>query len=162
MSIKKGPPMGTTVWVALIIVGTAFLLSKQLAGHNVVTWALVRLSALCYLAAGVVGAGGWFGRWMEDLVSWTIRTGQDIGVASVGTKSFLGIVVLVGAIGFLLALLPDSWWGGQMPDWGSVCGAILPALAVSIPGPIGEWLRDDVFPALATPLVNLARSALGV
>jgi hypothetical protein len=154
--------MDAGLWVALTVVGTAFLLSKQLAGHNLVTWALVRLSALCYLAAGVVGAAGWFGRWMEDIVSWSIRTGQDIGVSTLGTKWVLGIVVLVGAIGFLLALLPDSWWGGQMPDWGSVCGLLLPALATSIPGPIGAWLRTDVFPALAAPLVNLARSALGM
>ncbi len=154
--------MSAGLWVALTVVATAFLLGRQLAGHNLLTWLMVRLAALCYLAAGVLGAAGWLGRWVDALITWIIRTSTDAGDATVGTGLVLGVIVAVGSISWLLALLPDSWWGGQMPDWGSVGALFLPALAVSIPGPVGEWLREDVFPALAQPMIDAARSVFGM
>lgn len=154
--------MGAGVWVCLTAVGIAMMLSKQLAGASFITWCLVRLSALFLLAAGVVGAAGWIGRWTNDLITWAISTATNAGDAALGTGVVLGVVVAIGSVAWLLALLPDSWWGGQMPDWGSACGLILPSLAVSIPGPIGRTLREDVFPALTSPLIDWVRSWFGM
>lgn len=154
MLIKKGTEMDAGLWVALTVIGTALLLSKQLAGHNVVTWVLVRAAALFYLAAGVVQPAGWIGRWTSAAIEWFIRTFTSFSTSAVGTGIALGVLVFVGAVGWLLAILPDSWWGGQMPDWASVSGLTLPALAVAIPGPAGQWLREDVFPALSQPMIS--------
>lgn len=153
---------GASLWVALTVVASALLLGKQLAGHNLITVILVRVAALCFLAAGVIGADGWIGRVTSDLIGWVTHTGQDASKVAFGTALTVGVIVAAGSIAWLLALLPDSWWGGQMPDWGSVLGLFLPALAVSIPGPIGNWLRNDVFPALAGPMVSTVRSWFGM
>lgn len=154
--------MGASLWVALTVISAAILVTKQLAGHNLITAALARFAALGFLAAGVIGADGWIGRWMHDVISWATHTGQHASTSAFGSALLIGVVALIASILFLLALLPDSWWGGSMPDWGSVCGLVIPALAVSIPGPAGNWLRNDVFPALAAPMIDTVRSWLGM
>lgn len=153
--------MDAGLWVALTVVGTAFLLSKQLPGHSFVTWILVRLAALFFLAAGVVQPAGWIGRWAAAGISWIIHAVGTFSSDAVGTGITLGVLVFVGSVLWLLAIFPDSWWGGQMPDWASVCGLILPALASAIPGPAGDWLRNDVFPALAQPMINGVSNLFG-
>ncbi len=151
-----------SLWVALTVLATAFLLTKQLAGHNLVTAILVRVAALLYLAAGVIGAKGWIGGWITDLRDWIIGTTNDASQSALNTAITLGVLVFVGSVLWLLALLPDSWWGGQMPDWGSVAGLFLAGLASSIPGPAGHLFRDRVFPALARPMVRVVASWFGV
>lgn len=154
--------MGASLWVALTVVGAAILVAKELAGHNLITAVLVRFAALSFMAAGFIGADGWIGRWVNSLVAWAIHTGQHASSTAFGSALLVGVLTAVGAALWLLALLPDNWWGGQMPDWGSALGLVLPSLAASIPGPAGAWFRDDVFPALAAPMIATVRSWFGM
>lgn len=132
--------MEATLWVLLVAVGFGLLKAIAYVHVNLMSAVMERLAAAAFVGAGVIGASGWIGdaiAWVVDSVNWV---GASVGAAAVGSGA-IWIVWLGLSLLWVLALLPDSWFGWHLPAWLSVTGVVLPALAASIPGQLGDLLR---------------------
>lgn len=146
---------GATLWAALTAVGVTLLVIKEFVGFDIAKAILWRVAALFLAAAGTVGAVGWLGRWSRDTITWGVHLGQNASKDAVGAAALIGIVIgLVTLVWLAAVLIPNNWFAVKLNDVASLFGLILPSLAVTIPGPVGEWLRTGVWPALAQPMID--------
>lgn len=151
---------GFLLWVTMAAIGFALMWGRRKTSKEWVDAWLERFAALFFIGAGVIVAPGW----PSDVVNWVGNLLNQIGGA-VGNAGQLGTVVtLVVALGasvyWFLGLLPNSLFDEPIPDWLTVGGLILPALAAGIPGPVGEAIRG-FHQAISDTMVAATLGALG-
>lgn len=151
--------MPATLWVLLTVAGFALLTVMSYIKQATLRAIAVRGAAFSFVGAGTIGAAGLIGALTANVIAWVNGVGTDLGRDALGTGA-LWIVWLFLSIAWLLTMLPESWFGRDIPDWLSVSGLFLPALCVSIPGPVGEFFRA-VFDAIGEFMVTAARNLIG-
>lgn len=151
--------MSATVWLVLTVLGFVTLRSMVYMRHATLKAIAIRFAAFAFLGAGTVGAAGWLGHAMTAVIGAVNRIGAAAGAAAIGTGA-VWIVWALMAVAWILTLLPERWFGRDIPDWLSMSGLILPALAVTIPGPFGQALRA-VTKAVGGLMVSGARTVVG-
>jgi hypothetical protein len=151
--------MSATVWLVLTATGFGLLRALPMVGHDLLKSVLVRVAAFAFIGAGVIGASGWIGSWFQAAVGWINTQGSAAMLAAIGTGAvwvlWLGLSII-----WLLAVLPHGWFAFHMPDWLSVTGLALPALAASIPGPVGDFFQT-VNKDIGNLMIHAASSAIG-
>jgi hypothetical protein len=151
--------MSATVWLVLTVMGFVLLRSMVYIRHATLKAIAIRVAAFAFIGAGTVGAAGWLGHAMTAAISAVNRIGGQAGAAAIGTGAvWIVWALLAGA--WILTLLPESWFGRDIPDWLSMSGLVLPALAVTIPGPFGSMVRS-VTTAVGGLMVAGAHAAVG-
>jgi hypothetical protein len=118
----------TIAWTLLAALGFWILRTMPRAKHKTVKAVLVRAAAVLFLTAGAIGAGGYIGQFLSWLVSFAGAFGG--GVA--------WVLWLIGALSWLAGMVPEKWFRGDVPDWLSMSGIVLPSLLASVPGPVGN------------------------
>ena len=143
--------MPTVAWLLLAALGVWILRTMPRAKHRTVKAVLVRTAAILVMTAGAISAGGWIGQALAWLVD--VAGGIGGGVA--------WVLWLIGALSWLAGMVPEKWFGGDVPDWLSMSGLALPSLLVSVPGPVGQGMTEAM--TGVSDLVNSGMSqAFGV
>lgn len=144
-------------FTVLVAAGFMFLYLMTRTKSALLDAILVRLAAFSFMGGGVVGASGWLGGLIDGIVTTTSSTGEEIGRSA----GFTGLVVVASAglmFVWIAGIVPEKWLGGDVPDWLSVSGIVLPGFVSAIPGPIGEFfmtviqLAADIVTGPATTL----------
>lgn len=135
--------MEATLWLILTVAGFGLLRAMAYVGHPLLDAVMVRAAAFSFAGAGTIGASGWLGDAAAAVVSWANSAGSQAGAAALGTGAVWVVWALL-SIAWLLTLLPESWFGAEIPDSLSIAGLLLPALAASIPGTLGDLLRQVI------------------
>jgi hypothetical protein len=135
--------MGATLWLVLTVAGFGFLRAMEYTGRPLLEAIMIRAAAFSFAGAGTVGASGWLGAAVTSTVRWLNDVGSSAGAAAIGTGA-VWVIWAVMSIAWVLTLLPDSWFAADIPDALSIAGLVLPALAASIPGPLGDLLREAI------------------
>jgi hypothetical protein len=152
--------MAGTVWVFLVAAGLAFLWLVPHVGHHLVKAAAVRAGHLALLGAGTVGAGGWLGTWIKNLLGAVTGAVGTSSTALIGTSAVVGIIALGLCLAWVLGMLPERLIHFDPPDWLAWAGLILPAIAVQIPGPAGN-LVTSLITGAGQVVVGMGRTAVG-
>jgi hypothetical protein len=118
----------TVAWTLLAAIGFWILRTMPRTKHKTVKAVLVRTAAVLFLTAGAIGAGGW----IEEAFTWLVELAGDIG------GGVAWVLWLIGALSWLAGMVPEKWFRGDVPDWLSMSGLLLPALLTSVPGPVGD------------------------
>src|SRR4051812_38151289 len=126
-----------TIWLVLVVAGFGLLRALDYVHHEWLAAAMVRVAALSFVGAGVIGARGWVGNFLTGAVHLVNTTGARVGAVALGTGA-VWVLWLVLTAAWVLTLLPDRWFGAGIPDWLSISGVVLPGLAASIPGHVGD------------------------
>jgi hypothetical protein len=150
--------MGATLWLVLTVAGFGLLRAMEYVAHPTLEAVIIRAAAFSFAGAGTIGAAGWLGDAVTSVVTWANDAGAEAGAAALGTGA-VWVIWAVFSIAWVLTLLPDEWFGARIPDSLSVAGLVLPALAASIPGPLGDILREIISGA-GNLMVSLARGAV--
>lgn len=151
--------MTATLWVLLVVAGFGGLWCVDKAKGGLLKALLVRAAAFSFAGAGMIGASGWIGTAMEKVVAAVNEAAAEAGTIALGTGA-VWIIWLGLGLAWILTILPESWFGAEMPDWLSVTGLVLPALAVSIPGPIGNAIQGIIHGA-GQMMISLVGGAVG-
>jgi hypothetical protein len=157
--VKEKYLMSATVWLVLTVLGFVTLRSMVYMRHATLKAIAIRFAAFAFLGAGTVGAAGWLGHAMTSVIGAVNRIGAQAGAAAIGTGAvWIAWALMAGA--WILTLLPERMFGRDIPDWLSMSGLVLPALAVTIPGPFGQLIRA-VTTAVGGLMVAGAHAAVG-
>src|SRR3954453_9126994 len=114
-----------TIWLVLVVAGFALLRALDYVHHEWLAAAMLRLAALGFVGAGVIGAQGWVGDFLAGAVHFVNTTAARLGVAALGTGAvWVGWMVLT--MGWILTPLPEPWFDAVIPDWLSISGIVLP------------------------------------
>jgi hypothetical protein len=97
---------------------------------------------------------------MKTALGWAVGTVGAGSSAAVGTTALVGIVALALCLAWVLGMLPGWWIRFDPPDWLAWAGLVLPALAVQIPGPVGN-LVNSLITGAGSMVVALGRTAVG-
>lgn len=151
--------MGPTLWLVLTVAGFGLLRAMDHVMHPMLDAVMVRAAAFSFAGAGAIGASGWLGEFVTAAVSGVNQAGAKAGAAAIGTGA-IWVLWAVLSIAWILTLLPETWFAARIPDSLSVAGLVLPALAASIPGPLGGILREAIHGA-GNLMLSLARQAVG-
>lgn len=143
--------MPTVAWVLLVVLGFLGLKLVPRARSRTLRAVLVRVAAFLFLAAGTVSAGGFVGQLISSLVHFSGAVGA--GVAWVGW--------LFMAVFWLAGIVPETWFAGDIPDWLSASGVLLPSLLASVPGPVGDTMTSGMH-AVATAVGAGLGAAFGI
>jgi hypothetical protein len=146
------------LWLVLAVTGFGLMRATERVGHPLIAAMLVRASAFSFVGAGLIGASGWLGDLMASAVGAVNSAGAQAGAAALGTGA-VWVVWLLASAAWVLTLLPESWFAGEIPDWLSMSGLVLPALAASIPGRLGDLL-SAVITGAGNLMVELVRQAV--
>jgi len=149
--------VGATLWMVLTVAGFGLLRAMDYTTHPLLDALLVRAAAFSFVGAGLIGASGWLGTTIAATVSWANGVGASVGSAAFGTGA-VWIAWLVMAVAWVLTILPETWFDAPIPDWLSVAGLVLPALAASIPGPLGQGLRSAISAAGHVMITGASRA----
>lgn len=140
--------MQATLWVLLTALGFVVIAFMDRIPQAFLRAVAIRSAAVSFIGAGTIGAAGWIGAASASVLAWANGVGNDLGKEALGTAA-LWVVWLVLSAAWVATMLPESWFRGDIPDWLSVSGLFLPALTVTVPGPVGdaftrlfEWLGD--------------------
>lgn len=150
--------MSPTLWLLLTAGGWALLWVMKYVGKPTGQALLVRAAAFAFIGAGTIGASGWIGQTLRGLLDTANTTGNQATSAAVGAGA-IWIVWMFLAGAWLLCLLPESWFGRDIPDWLSISGLILPSLSSAIPGPVGDFFTT-VFTTIGSAMANGARGLI--
>jgi hypothetical protein len=123
--------MPTVAWTLLAALAFWALKNVKRAKHKTLKAVLVRTAAILFLVAGTITAGGVIGRALQQVVQLTGQIGAGI----------VWVLWVVLALSWLAGMVPEKWFSGNVPDWLSVSGLVLPSLLVSVPGPVGRGMR---------------------
>lgn len=148
------------LWTIMAAVGFGIMWARRKTSKQWVDAWGERLAALFFLGAGVIVAPGW----PSGVVGWVAGLLNQVGGAINDSANQLGtvatvIVALGASVYWLLGLLPNSLFDEPIPDWLTVGGLVLPALAAGIPGPIGEAIRG-IHQAISDTMVAATLGAL--
>lgn len=122
--------MPTVAWTLLFGLGLWTLRSMPRAKQKTLKAVMVRTAAVLFLVAGTISAGGIIGTLLRQLVHLTGQVGAGI----------VWVLWLVGALSWLAGMVPEKWFRGDVPDWLSMSGLVLPALLASVPGAVGHGM----------------------
>ena len=152
--------MNGTLWALLVFVGFGLMWTMRHTKAALLDAVFVRVAAFSFAGAGVIGASGWIG----TALAWTVTTANDLGAtlgaATLGTTA-VWMVWLALSLMWVLTLLPAQVFTKEIPDWLAVAGLVLPGLAASIPGEIGELLRQ-VIEACGQLMVDVVAGVFGM
>jgi hypothetical protein len=132
--------MQATLWVLLTAIGFVVIAFMDRIPQAFLRAVAIRGAAISFVGAGTIGASGWIGSAAAGVLAWANGVGNDFGKEAFGTAA-LWIVWLVLSAAWVLTMLPESWFKGDIPDGLSVSGLFLPALSVTIPGPVGDFFQ---------------------
>jgi hypothetical protein len=149
-----------TIWLVLVVAGFGLLRALDYVHHEWLAAAMLRLAAISFVGAGVIGARGWVGGFLAGVVHFANTAGARFGAAALGTGA-VWVLWMVLTVAWVLALLPDRWFNAVIPDWLSISGVILPSLAASIPGHAGDLLRQIIH-TVGGLMVTFVRQAIGL
>jgi hypothetical protein len=152
--------VGATLWLVLTVAGFGLLRAMDHTTHAFLDAVLLRTAAFSFVGAGLVGASGWLGSAASSMVGWMNSAGAQAGAAALGTGA-VWVIWAALTISWILTILPETWFAARIPDWLSISGLLLPSLAASIPGPLGELLRQATDSA-GTLMIHLASAAVGL
>ena len=152
--------MGATLWLVLAVAGFGLLRAMDHVQHPLLDAVMVRAAAFSFAGAGLIGASGWLGDVTASVISAVNAAGERAGSAAIGTGA-VWVIWLIASVAWVLTILPQSWFGAEIPDWLSMFGLVLPSLAASIPGPLGEALRS-VITGAGQLMIEVARQAVGL
>ena len=152
--------MGATLWLVLTVAGFGLLRAMDHVGHHLLEAVMVRAAAFSFAGAGTIGAAGWLGHVTESAVRQVNVVGADAGAAAIGTGA-VWVIWAVLSIAWVLTILPESWFTAPIPDSLSIAGLVLPSLAASIPGPLGDLLREIITGA-GRLMIGLVSQAVGL
>lgn len=147
--------MSTASWVAYVALGAMCMWLMRYTASPVIDGILVRIAAVLFIGAGLVGADGWVGGALAWVVDAITGVAESMGSALVGA-SLVWVVALFLGVMWLMAMIPGKQSKFDAPDWLIVGGLVLPALLASVPGPAGEGLRTVMSAGgqLATGIVS--------
>lgn len=128
-------------WVLMTAIGVAAMWATRRVRNRTIDFILVRLAGGAFMAAGLLGVGGVLGRWVETGIATAISVADQLGAATLGSAIAWIIATGLGAL-WVAAMLPDSWFRFDPPDWLVWSGIIAPSLLASVPGPVGSVLRQ--------------------
>lgn len=152
--------MSATVWLVLVTIGFGLLrYVTPHTGHDLLKAILARVAACAFIGAGLIGGAGWLGGALHTAVGWVNAQGGSAMAATIGTGA-IWVIWAALSIVWVLSFLPDDWFAKDMPDWLSVSGLVLPALAVSIPGPMGSFFQT-LNQTLGGLMIHFANAAIG-
>ncbi len=109
--------MPTVAWTLLFGLGLWTLRSMPRAKHKTLKAVMVRTAAILFLVAGTISAGGVVGTLLRQFVQLTGQLGAGV----------VWVLWLVGALSWLAGMVPEKWFRGDVPDWLSMSGLILPS-----------------------------------
>lgn len=127
--------MGAVSWVLMVAMGGGAMWCMRYTPD----WAdfiLVRFAGFCFIGAGLVGAAGWVGAFMNGTFGWLFSGINDLTSSAFGS----GVAWIIAAgLTFLWigAMLPDRLFSYDPPDWLVISGIIVPALVAKVPGKAG-------------------------
>lgn len=151
--------MTATLWVLLVVAGFGGLWCVDKAKGGLLKALLVRAAAFSFAGAGMLGASGWIGTAIDKIVTAVNEAAVEAGTIAIGTGA-VWIAWLVLGLAWILTVLPESWFGAEMPDWLSVSGLVLPGLAAAIPGPVGNAIEGIIYGA-GQLMISLLGGAVG-
>ncbi len=128
--------IATVAWTVYVVFG---VFAQWAMNHTEKPWLdaiLIRFASAAYLAAGLIGAGGIIGKWMQDVLTTT-----NGAAASVGWSVVIGVVAALAVVALVLTWLPETWFSMKINDALALAGLILPSLVAGTPGPLGEFAR---------------------
>lgn len=147
--------MGAVSWVMYVALGGLCMWAMRWTANKALDGVLVRVAAILFVGAGLVGAHGWIGSALTWVTAAITNVAGLMGHAVVGA-SLVAILALVLSVMWVAAMIPGKQFKWDAPDWLIIGGLILPSLMASIPGPMGEGLRTVVTTGgqLATGIVS--------
>ncbi|HEY9411752.1 MAG TPA: hypothetical protein VIP77_19390 [Jiangellaceae bacterium] len=132
--------MGAITWVTLAGIGAILMFLMRFTPERV-DFVLVRLAGAAFMGAGLIGMSGWIGDVADSVLGWASRATDQAAVVVIGSTVMWVIVALLALL-WIGAMLPDSWFQLDPPDWLVITGLVLPSLLVVVPGGLGEFLRS--------------------
>lgn len=152
--------MSATVWLVLVVIGFGLLrFVTPHTQHDLLKAVLARVAAMSFIGAGLIGGAGWLGGALHSVVGWVNTQGGSAMAATIGTGA-MWILWAALSLVWVLTFLPDALFAKDMPDWLSVTGLVIPALAVSIPGGVGNFFQT-INQALGGLMIHFASSVIG-
>lgn len=147
-----------TTWV--LYTGIAFLsLYLMRFTGDFLDAILVRVAAILFMAAGIIGAHGWFGDALNSVFNTVNTTGGEIARSTTGSAIMYFVWFALGVL-WIMCILPERWFSKAVPDWLSVSGLILPAGIATVPGPAGVALGGIIL-SLANLVTAPVRALFG-
>ncbi|HEY3561789.1 MAG TPA: hypothetical protein VGL05_30195 [Kribbella sp.] len=98
---------------------------------------LVRVAGFSFVGAGLIGASGWVGSFMNSTLGWLFRSIDDVTKGAFGTGAAWILAAGMTAM-WIGAMLPDKWFSFDPPDWLVISGLIIPSLSAMVPGKAGN------------------------
>lgn len=153
--------MTSGTWLALVVFGGFVMWIVYQWRKPLIQALLVRTHAILFLAAGVIGsaARGWAGdftRWLTGKIN---ELGGALSSEVFGTPILVGLFVIILTALLILTFLPEKWFRRSIPDWLSLAGLLLPGLAASAPGPLGESVRA-LYRTVGIPVAEIVKSGI--
>jgi hypothetical protein len=138
--------MPTVAWTLMAALGFWMLRNMSRVKHKTIKAVLVRTAAIFFLVAGTISAGGFVGATLHTVVHFTGQVGAGV----------VWVLWLVGALSWLAGMVPERWFRGDVPDWLSLSGLLLPSLLASVPGAVGQGMTAAMQSAHNTVGTGLA------
>ncbi|MGL4745027.1 MAG: hypothetical protein ACRCYX_12515 [Dermatophilaceae bacterium] len=127
-------------WFLLVVTGVGLLTAQKFFPPRV-DFALVRLAGGAFMGAGLIGANGWLGEAIDWAVQSMISLTDRVGVQALGEAVAWVLAAGVGLL-WVGAMLPDRICRYDPPTWLIWSGLVAPALLTTVPGDLGEVLRQ--------------------
>lgn len=123
-------------WILMTVFGFAVMFAMRFT-PDVVDFIFVRLAGFSFIGAGLIGADGWVGDFINGTIGWLFRAINDVTNTAFGTGAAW---IVAAAIAFLWigGMLPGKVFDYDPPDWLVIAGLIVPALAAMVPGKAGN------------------------
>ncbi|MGL5830484.1 MAG: hypothetical protein ACRC0L_13095 [Angustibacter sp.] len=128
-------------WALMVAVAMGLMWVMRYTEQDWLDAVLIRLAASAFVGAGLIGASGWLGEVMTSGTDWVMKTGDSLGSQAFGT-AVVWIVTAGLMIAWILSMLPEQWIKFDPPDWLVISGLFIPSLQVSVPGLLGQVLRN--------------------
>lgn len=151
------------IWFCCILVGVAIHFATIYTSERV-DFILWRLSAICFLSAGIVSTGGIVGQLTDGAVTWTTQVISEASRLAFGDYSagaeIAGVIFIIPCAMWVGGMAPQKWVRWKLIDKLAFAGPILPSLVASCPGVAGDVLRAVIGTAAQLGLA-LVTAAVG-
>jgi hypothetical protein len=127
-------------WFLLVVAGLGLLAAQKFLPPRI-DFVLVRLAGGAFMGAGLIGANGWLGQAMDWAVQTMIDITDRVGAAALGEAVAWVVAAGLGLM-WVGAMLPDKLCKYDPPNWLIWSGLVAPALLATVPGAIGDVLRE--------------------
>lgn len=133
------------MWIVMVAFGWAALYSMRWTTKPFLDMLLVRVAAAAFAGAGVLGADGWIGEWINQVVTWAIGLADQFGAYALGTAVTWLVVAAVAGM-WIGAMAPRKLFTLELDERLVFSGFFLPNLLTSVPGQLGIALSAVILP----------------